>query len=207
MTFLKRRVAHLTPRYIVNRLTVMVDERLHPTHPWLTRDAVKILSSLIKPSDVGVEFGSGRSTKWFAQRLSHLTSIENNELWYEKVVHELNRAGLSGKVDYRLRKDDDDYVEQAQSFLDDSVDFCLVDGAVRDRCALLMLSKIRRGGGMVVDNVNWYLPNDFTFSPDSRRTSDGCANDAWQQFAGAVKSWRVIWTSNGVTDTAIWIKS
>lgn len=146
MTFLNRRVAHLTPRYIVNRLAVMVDERLHPTHPWLTRDAVKILSSLIKPSDVGVEFGSGRSTKWFAQRLSHLTSIENNELWYEKVVHELNRAGLSGKVDYRLRKDDDDYVEQAQSFLDDSVDFCLVDGAARDRCALLMLSKIRRGG-------------------------------------------------------------
>lgn len=66
---INRRLSHLTPRYVFNRIAVLLDERRNPEHPWLTADAVRILSTLILPTDIGVEFGSGRSTKWFAQRL------------------------------------------------------------------------------------------------------------------------------------------
>lgn len=141
-----RRFSHLTPHYVVCRLAVMLDERKHPENPWLTADAVAILTSLLRPSDVGVEFGSGRSTKWFAQRLQKLTSIENNPAWFEKVQQGLISLPGNVSVDYRLCVSDEDYASQAWTFSDNSIDFCLVDGAVRDRCALAMLPKVRRGG-------------------------------------------------------------
>lgn len=58
----------------------------------------------------------------------------------------LNLADIEAKVDYRLCRSDEDYANQARTFADESVDFCLVDGAVRDQCAFLMLPKIRGGG-------------------------------------------------------------
>ena len=200
----KRRFSHLTARYIINRIAVSIDEFFYPKHPWLTSDSIKILKQLIKPSDVGVEFGSGRSTKWFAERLYQLTSIENNPVWYNLVKKSLVRFE---NVDYRLCLSDDDYAAQAHSFMDNSIDFCLVDGAVRDLCAYSMLSKVRIGGVIVVDNVNWFLPNDYTASPDSLRTPNGYSSDIWRAFDEEVSKFRKIWTSNGVTDTAIWIKT
>ena len=59
---------------------------------------------------------------------------------------------------------------------------------------------------MVVDNINWFLPNDATKSPDSRRTCQGCASETWKKFADEVSKFRRIWTTNGVSDTGIWIK-
>jgi hypothetical protein len=47
---------------------------MHPDVPWLTRQAVEILEDWLKPGYVGLEWGSGRSTLWFARRVSHLTS-------------------------------------------------------------------------------------------------------------------------------------
>ncbi|RRR78423.1 MAG: hypothetical protein EI684_00340 [Candidatus Viridilinea halotolerans] len=160
----------------------------------------------MKPTDVGVEFGSGRSTAWFAARLASLCSIESNALWYERVKKELTQSGLIAKVDYRLCEDHLDYVKQIETFQNETIDFCLVDGAVRDQCALHMLQKIKRGGLLVIDNVNWFLPNDSTRSPDSRRTATGCTNQIWEEVWQQLKNWRKIWTSNGISDTGIWFK-
>jgi predicted O-methyltransferase YrrM len=201
-----RRYSHLSARYIKNRLVVMYYEHKHPTHPWLTADAVAILDQLLKPEDRGVEFGSGRSTAWFAKRLRHLTSVESDEGWYARTQKSLKDQGLTSKVDYRKCAAEEAYAAQATMFEDYSIDFCLIDGVVRDHCALGMVDKIKSGGLLVVDNVNWYLPNDTTHSPDSRRSADGSASDLWGAFASKVASWRRIWTTNGVTDTCIWLK-
>ena len=69
------KIEHLTPRYVKNKLKVIADEKWHPDNPWLTNDAVELPDRLLMPSDVGVEFGSGGSTVWFAKRLRHLTSF------------------------------------------------------------------------------------------------------------------------------------
>lgn len=204
---IKRRLSHITLRYIFNRISVFIYEKRSPHNPWLTADAVDILSTLLKSTDIGVEFGSGRSTKWFAKKLKFLTSIENDELWFNKVKSELTDSGLMSKVDYRLCKTDESYTNQACSFFDDSIDFCLIDGAVRDQCAFLMLPKIKPGGVLVIDNINWFLPNDTTHSPDSQRTKEGCATKTWGDVSLELKKWRLIWTTNGVSDTAIWFKT
>lgn len=185
---------------------VILDQRKHPQNPWITANAAHLLQGLLKTTDIGVEFGSGRSTAWFASRLQHLTSVENNPEWYAIVKSQLADAGLKAKVDYRLCTDESDYAQQALDFADTSVDFCLVDGAARDRCALNIVPKIKAGGLIMVDNVNLYLPNDSTHSPNSLRTQDGAASEVWATFEKNVSSWRKIWTTNGVFDTAIWIK-
>jgi predicted O-methyltransferase YrrM len=177
----------------------------NPDHPWLTRDAVTLLDALLKPIDKGVEFGSGRSTVWFAKRLKSLTSIENDELWYRKVSSSLKEQALDGHVDYRLVTDLASYSLQGSGFADNSIDFCLVDGVMRDECAKTMLNKIRSGGLLVVDNVNWYLPNENFCSPDSMPVGQ-FASDLWKEFEMHTRSWRRVWTSNGVTDTCVFIK-
>jgi predicted O-methyltransferase YrrM len=178
----------------------MVEHRRHPDHPWLTSQAIGLLDQLLKRTDVGVEFGSGRSTAWFAARVGPLTSIENDPKWYEIVSGQLRGTG----ADYIIQTDPDAYVAETRRFDDGSVDFCLIDGIERDRCAEAMLPKMRSGGIFAVDNVNWFLPNDWTKSPSSLRT--GYASPTWQRVAGIVSNWRHIWTSNGVTDTALWFK-
>lgn len=203
---MSRRFKHLTPRYIKNRIFVLYDEKANPGHPWLTRDSVKLLSQLLKPSDVGVEFGSGRSTKWFVSRLSRLTSIESSEEWYKRVKSENAEHIEAGKLIYRLAKERAEYVDTINTFDENSVDFCLIDGEFRGQCAVSMLPKIRPGGLLVVDNINWYIPCDSSHSPNSRRSHDGSKSELWRQFLSEVDNWRYIWTTNGVSDTGIWIR-
>ena len=199
---------HWTPRYVADRIALELHTRAHPDEPWITPQMVEILTSWLRPTDVGMEFGSGRSTLWFAQRLGQLTSVEHDTSWYANVKERLARARV--QVDYRLCPDgeheraDSSYVDVARSAAPNSVDFTLVDGAARDHCALVMIEKLRPGGLLVVDNVNWFLPHATTTSPASRR--DHCSSTEWSRFRVEVRTWRHAWTSNGVTDTALWVK-
>lgn len=88
---------------------------------------------------------------------------------------------------------------------DASLNLVLVDGAYRDHCARYALPKLAPGGLLVIDNVNWFLPSE-TRSPFSRGPADGPANEVWRDVLDVIDAWRVIWTSCGVSDTAIYVK-
>lgn len=205
-----RSFKHWTPRYIKNRIATLCYEKTRQDHPWLTRWANEFLSSYLAATDVGLEFGSGRSTVWFAKRIAHLTSVEHDGNWAGKVQQML--SGISN-VDYRYipidvsedQGGDAAYVRAADSFDANSLDFCLVDGAYRDFCALRVIEKIRPGGLLIIDNVNWYLPG-HSRSPSSRSPSDGPKGPVWTEVNHLLSGWRRIWTSSGVTDTALFFK-
>lgn len=203
---MSRSFSHLTPRYLRDRAAFAIDQRLHPDRPWLTADAIRLLDELLQPTDIGVEFGSGRSTIWFARRLAHLTSIEGDPAWHKKVKGMIHAIGIGEKISYHLETDDKAYAERALTFDDDSLDFALVDGGPRDQCAKMILPKIKSGGLLAIDNVNWFFPNAKTRSPSSRRVPGDYESDAWADVAKMIADWRSIWTSNGVTDTGIWFK-
>ena len=200
-----RRFRHWTPRYILNRITLMAHERMHPDSPWLTRTMVEILASWLGPDDRGLEWGSGRSSLWFAERVKHLVSVEHNESWYRKGYSKLKEKKLEN-VDYRFYIDRLEYVSFTDQLPRESFDFILVDGIERDRCALAAIPLLKDRGILIIDNINWYLPSESR-SPDSRRFSDGAASEHWDSFCKTVNHWRCIWTTNGVTDTALWVKS
>ncbi|HKQ50076.1 MAG TPA: hypothetical protein VJZ71_18515 [Phycisphaerae bacterium] len=207
-----RTFRHWTPRYLINRFRLGVYEVLHPNAPWLTPAAVGFLDAHLKKSDVGLEFGSGRSTAWFAGRIAHLTSIEHDRAWYEKVAPRLAAEGLTN-VEYHLCESDQgdegadrtDYVRCIDRFADKSLDFVLVDGIYRSACAVRVIPKLRPGGMLAVDNINWYLPCS-SHAPNSRRASQGPVSSEWGRFHEATRNWQCVWTTSGVTDTAIYLK-
>ena len=88
------------PRYFYARVAVMIDQALHPADPWLTRTAVDEISRYLQPTMRGFEWGSGRSTLWFARRLQQLVSVEHDPDWHANVTKQIAAAGLTN-VDYR----------------------------------------------------------------------------------------------------------
>jgi hypothetical protein len=216
LQFSKRRsICHWTPRYIINRLILMAYERNNPNSPWLTNSMVDLLDTWLCSTDVGLEFGSGRSTIWFAKQVKHLISVEHDPEWYAKVNKQLHmlREPISERVDYHLlevekaKPETSEYVKVLEEVKNESLDFCLVDGMARDYCALASIDKLKSGGILIIDNVNWYWPREQkSYSPNSRGMSDGFASPVWQECANRLKYWRYVWTSNGVTDTAFWVK-
>lgn len=199
-----RSFRHWTPSYLIDRLRLMCYERWHPEAPWLTAASVRILESWLRSEDCGLEWGSGRSTLWFARRVKGLISIENDETWYHLVRSRMSEQGVQN-VDLRFCPGDASYLAVAGELPPESLDFALVDGLARDRCALTALACLRPGGLLVLDNANWFLPCDSR-APNSRRPGEGPASALWARFLAQTHVWRRIWTTNGVTDTALFVK-
>jgi predicted O-methyltransferase YrrM len=203
---------HRKPRYAYYRTRQLLYEHRHPGAPWITPEAARLLASMLRPQDRGLEFGSGRSTIWFAERVYHLTSVEHDTRWYGHVAAQLKEREL-GNVDYVLaplgqppeRGANSKYARAALAFADGSLDFALVDGAFRDHTARYLLPKIKPGGILVIDNVNWYLPS-ASRSPNSRTPVLGPDGPIWTEVARDLAVWRSIWTSSGVWDTAMFVK-
>lgn len=185
---------------------------MNPHHPWLTRSANPILSTYLKKTDVGLEFGSGRSTLWFAEHVSRLTSVEHDPVWHEKISKEIEERNITNISYYFYPRTEEEeqgtsseYVQVLNNFEGNSLDFVLVDGIYRCACAHSCLSKLKPGGVLILDNANWYLPSN-SFTPGSRSFAQGPISEGWAALLNEVKSWRVIWTSSGVTDTAMFFK-
>jgi SAM-dependent methyltransferase len=199
-----RQFGHWTPRYIYDRLSQIVYQRRHPDAPWLGHEMVRILENWLMPEDRGFEWGSGRSTIWFAERIGSLVSVEHNSAWYSRVNAELKAKGLKN-VEYHLCEDEAQYRRVATQYPSQSFDFILIDGVARDECALAAISMVKPGGIVVVDDCNRYLPTQSR-SPFSRRPAQGPDTELWAAYQDSVKGWRKIWTTNGITDSGLWVK-
>ena len=208
-----RKFGHWSPHYLFHRLLEKHYRRQNPHLPWLTQAANRMLDTYLLPGDRGLEYGSGRSTLWFARRVAALTSVEHNPVWHQRVAGMLAEAGLTNVV-YCLHEKAAEqaewqalpaYVRAADRLEDGSLDFVLVDGIYRDACALVGLLKLKPGGVLILDNANLFLPCD-SHAPNSLGMGDEPSSPLWRQFWGQVNTWRRLWTSNGVSDTAFFFK-
>jgi hypothetical protein len=207
-----RNFSHITPRYVVDRISYKAFELRNPGKPWLAQPAVAVLNTWLKPTDRMLEFGSGRSTAWFASKVGHITSVEHHKQWHEQVSEMFAAKGLRN-IDYRhIAVSDKDsptgneaYFNIANEFAPESLDVVLVDGLYRGECTLAAIPKIKRGGMLAIDNVNWFLPST-TRAANSRRAADGPLDENWKKIGELIAPWRTIWTENGLSDTALFIK-
>jgi len=196
-------------KYYYYRLRQKLYEKKYPDHPWMTSESIKLLDQLIKPEDIGLEFGSGRSTVWFGKRCKHLTSFEHHNGWYETVIRKLDAANITN-IEY-FQKDLDalplqsDYFNAVKTFDDDSLDFVIVDGKYRDIIAIEGSKKIKKGGLLVLDDAHRYLPNKFSI-PASIGNSGNSISANWKEFIRVTEIWRKIWTTDGVSATLILIR-
>ena len=210
-----RSFRHWTPHYVGARLRQIVHQRRHPDEPWLTADAVRILRSILKPTDVGLEWGCGRSTRWLSSRLARLTSVEHDAGWWARVHAQLEEDGIENvRLElHEIRGDahaqeGEPYVRVAERWEDGSLDFVLVDGRVRDACALASVDKLGPGGVLTVDDAHRYLPGpDWIRAPEARTEATGPLNERWARFLERVRPWRHIWTDDGISPTLVLIRT
>ena len=184
---------------------------MHPDAPWLTRRAVEILDDRLKPGDIGLEWGSGRSTLWFAQRVARLTSIEHNDYWYNRVKKLLcgNRIENVELLYAPLESKDGakpPYVSIAAELPKASLDFILIDGRLRDQCTKLALQLIKPGGMLIIDDSARYIQHPYC-CPQSVAAQNGPPSMVWAKIVTELEALgaKVIWTSDGVTATVFYI--
>jgi Methyltransferase domain len=206
-----RTFRHWTPRYIVNRVAVAYHQRVAPDDPWLTKTACEFLADWLTPTDVGLEWGCGRSTLWFAQRVRKLTSVEHNPQWHNLVQSRLAKRNFDN-VDLRLATsgtkcsaENDSYVGVGGEFELGSLDFVLVDGQSRSQCAAVALNLVKPSGILIIDNAEWFIPHE-SLSPGALARTGAKVVEGWRPVLSKLDGWRLVWTSNGVWDTAIYCK-
>lgn len=206
-----------SPRYIFYRIarpilkvTYKVFKWMNPATPWTSQAAVRIFKQLLRPDMVGLEYGSGNSTIFFAKHLRHLVSVEHDKAWFSNVTASLKQQKLNN-VQYQLippgvakpppysfykeyglaenefssRTEFTDYFSAARSFPNESFDMIMIDGRARIECALNAIPKLKSGGIFVLDNS------------DRRR---------YRTIFKVLSKWKVITTTTGLFDTTFWFK-
>ncbi len=208
----KRRYAHLSTRYVVDRVMQVWWMRANPIAPWLSRQAVVFIEQWLQSGDSAIEWGSGRSTTWLASRVERLRSVEHNPVWHQVVTQTINQNGV-GNVDCLLIEQTEDISTFAMKYSHDSLadiaqsslDFALVDGIFRDHCALAVLEKLKPGGLLVIDDAHRYLPSSSR-SPSSIPAGGRCASETWVEFLEKADGWRRTQFSDGVKDDVLFFK-
>lgn len=201
---------HWTPRYIFNRTKNYFFEKSNQHLPWLTPDSIELLNNLIKKTDVGIEFGSGRSTIWFASKCKFLTSVEDHKGWYDKVKEILDTRDINN-VEYLYEESlvepvtESPYYKVINTIKDNTLDFVIIDGKHRGYLSLAAIHKLKAGGLLIVDDIERCVPYK-TFAPHSIYGQPEKFLKEWIQFVDEIEPWRKIMTSNGVSDTIIYIK-
>jgi predicted O-methyltransferase YrrM len=165
----------------------------------------------LKPDDVGLEWGSGRSTVWLAQRAEHLISIEHNDYWFDRVKKTLCDKGADNvELLYAPLEEKDkgqpEYVRVAAKQPRASLDFVLVDGRLRDQCTEIALQLLKPSGMLIIDDAARYIRHPYC-CPQSVMAQNGHPSQLWAKIATELETIgaRSIWTSDGVTATVFYI--
>ena len=187
------------PVLLVKRIGYYFYELRHPDEPWLSPQCVRYIESILNDQMEVFEWGSGRSTCWFAKKVKRVVSIEYNESWYNKLSQQLKDDNVTNvdlryiPLEHSLQEgtprhypQTPKYVDAIHSFAKESFDMILIDGHYRLTCADQCLDYLKPNGFLVIDNSNRVEISE------------------WQ----VPQSWPMVHQSeNVVTQTTVWKKS
>ncbi|GJQ21904.1 MAG: hypothetical protein HBSIN02_22590 [Bacteroidia bacterium] len=111
--------------------------------PWFSYPAIDWLESRINKTHKVLEFGAGHSTLWFARKAAHVTSIDHDAAWVQRLRP---RLPLNASV---ILADPDHYVEAGGR---SKYDIIVIDGIRRVECAQWSLRRVTRRGMIIFDN-------------------------------------------------------
>ena len=147
----------------------MAGEKPTPAARGLCPGTSRFCEQHVNPSMALLRIRQRPKHVWFARRVGRLTSVEHNADWYAEIKRKLAADGITN-VDYRLVPLDHTeseperaeynpmpaYVAVADELPNQSLDLVIVDGHYRTHCIRRALSKIKPGGYLMVDDVNFY---------------------------------------------------
>lgn len=182
---------------------------LYPQRPWTSPASILFFDRILNNNMVGLEYGSGRSTFYFSKKLKHLVSIEHHKGWFNSTNKKLKENNVKN-VDYFLipkenfslkegekdiylnefNKDESEkcffnYSDKVNEYPDNFFDFVLIDGRARVRCGINAIKKLKSGGIFVLDNSE---------------------RNRYKPLFVELENWPIAETTNGFTNTTIWVK-
>ncbi len=197
-------IQHWTPAYLKSRTRQALYELCHHHGHWLCPDALRFLDAWLGPTDIGFQWGTGDSTLWLAKRVQHLTSIEHNPAQARQVRVQLRVEGLNERVSYHLESHgnakqhiDAAYVRMIDMASDHSLSFSVIGGPLPSACCLASILKLKPGGLLIVEHAERHLSDNGELASTKPN---------WEDVAWHLARWRRIWTTNGLSEAAIFVK-
>lgn len=199
-------------RYLGAWIRSLAGERtpLGDATPWIVFKARRWLEARLGPDLTVFEWGSGGSTRFFADRVRRVVSIEHDPAWHARTTAALTPE-QTARCDYRLiapeplagampaygpgsyTSTDRDYagrsferyVRAIDAFDEESLDVVLVDGRARASCLAHAAPRVRPGGLLVLDNAERaeYAPAIAALRDFERHDFDGIGpyqRDPWR---------------------------
>lgn len=172
------------PRWIFYLLNAK--NPLNNSVPWLTFKAIDFLKKNLHKGMKAFEYGGGSSTLFFANRVGELVTVEHNKDWFTNLRSILEKRKdikwegqfiegekritsenlLTSDPDHYFSEDPEyqshsfeKYASYIDKFPDSYFDVVLVDGRARPSCIKHSLSKVKKGGLLILDNAErpYYL--------------------------------------------------
>jgi len=122
--------------------------------PWFTYPAIEYMNQIDFSACRVLEFGSGNSSLYWASRCAHLSSVERDPDWFNKVKEQLSGSSTNITCTQSLES----YLAYVETLMPKSFDVVVVDGADRFVTAKAALPMLKDDGLIILDNSDWY-PN------------------------------------------------
>lgn len=116
--------------------------------PWITYPAISFLEARVVSAMDVFEFGSGNSTRWWAQRVRRVRAVEHDEAWARRLKQGLPR---NASLEHVPLVAGGDYSRSACRCRD-RFHIVVVDGRDRVNCALESTASLRGDGVIIWDN-------------------------------------------------------
>lgn len=116
--------------------------------PWMNYPVVAFLKERLN-KDINIfEYGSGYSTRFYAQRVGTVTSLEYNQLWYNRI-----KDTLPNNVTLIYQKSDIDgqYCRAIQQSKQ-KYELVIVDGDDRHNCMRVCIDSLTKNGVIILDD-------------------------------------------------------
>ncbi len=143
----------------------VVDRRGRPL-PWLTYPAIDFLDSLDYSGRTVLEFGSGYSTLWWAERADSVVALEADQRWLDSMASSMpaNATVMALPTDpadkYHRTVDVDSFL--AEHLGERRFDVIVIDGVDRVGTARAALKYLTDDGFVVADNSDSHMLTDGT---------------------------------------------
>ncbi len=115
--------------------------------PWYTYPAIEYLVQFDYQNKKIFEYGCGYSSAFWAERALNVTSIEDNQTYFERWKKEFNMQNLN--ICYR---EEGEIYEKAIFEDETKYDVIVIDGKRREECAQAAVQKLADGGMIILDD-------------------------------------------------------
>lgn len=124
-----------------------------PSRPWISYDGQSTIDRFLSKAKHVLEFGSGMSTRWYAERAGSVLSLEDNLDWFVRIHSDL---ATLGNVAHIYCESTEEYLALGGAAGRAEFDLIMIDGTARHMCLQVALGRLASGGMLYLDNSDMH---------------------------------------------------